>query len=894
MERLFSTLKPTMTTKILIIEMTPFEINVIKNELDTTGINHVTQCIDFTEDWKTTFEAFNPHIVIAAYDCIVNVSANKLNWSLITASVPVICYAGAIGEENAIQLIKGGIADIVFQNNIKALVPKIRAALESLKITIADVVDNEHADLKCGMVSNTVLENCMEGILLTVPDGGILSANAAACEMFGMSEAELLAKDRMKLIDPTDQNLQILLEERRTKGKAKGEIRLVRKDGTVFPAIISSVLFSDIDGQPRTALIFRDISNFRESELQLHTTKNKLAEAFRQLNKTLEASQDIICSFDSQARFVSVNKACETIWGYTADELIGKVCFDFVLAEDQNITTQTDKSIKEGMPVTVFENRYVHKSGKVVYMLWSAIWDENEQLSYATAKDITNIKKLQKTNEVERKRFLDLYDLAPCCLGILKGPEHIFEMANPLYLQLINRGPDIIGKRVNEVLPELKGQGIFELLDEVYNTGGSFVANEKLIQFDTHGDNILSDAYLNFMYLAHRNDEGDVDGILFFAIDVTEQVVSRLKIEESAKLYHNLIMELPVAAYSCDPQGNIVIYNKAAAQLWGREPQIGKDMWCGSWKMFAPDGKPIPPHSSPMAIALNEGRTVSGTEIIIEHETGERRNILPHAIPYFNAANEITGAVTMLTDITDAKEAEMSLLQQNKELLKANKELDRFVYSVSHDLRSPLTSILGIANFIADESGEPETIAHIEMIKESVHRLDGFIRKILSYSQNNRTRLDVEPIVINDKILCIINSLQHMSAARHIDYRIDIAEDSPFGSDSPRFNAILENLISNAIKYQNPGEPNKYIKIVGRVEQNTFRFSVSDNGIGIPAEYHDKIFDMFFRISGNAEGSGIGLYIVKDMVEQLGGTIKVNAQKSDVTQFDVVLKNYLL
>lgn len=159
-----------------------------------------------------------------------------------------------------------------------------------------------------------------------------------------------------------------------------------------------------------------------------------------------------------------------------------------------------------------------------------------------SAKDITEKKVLEKFFEVESQRFQDLYAQAPSCMGMLKGPNHIFELANPLYLNLIGKN-DIIGKTVKEVLPELEAQGIFEILDTVYETGQSFSANEMLVKLDRQGTGVLSDTYLNYIYQAYRNHEGTIDGIFFFAIDVTEQVLSRKKIEFSENRFKTLIHE---------------------------------------------------------------------------------------------------------------------------------------------------------------------------------------------------------------------------------------------------------------------------------------------------------------------------------------------------------------
>jgi PAS domain S-box-containing protein len=566
-------------------------------------------------------------------------------------------------------------------------------------------------------------------------------------------------------------------------------------------------------------------------------------------------------------------------------------------------------------------------------------------------------------------------------------------------------------------LPELEAQGIFEFLNTVYKTGETFSANEMLVKFDYHGTGKLVDTYLNFIYQAHRDVDNHVDGILFFANDVTEQVLSRKKIEEREKQYRDLIHNLPVAAYSCDAEGHILIYNKAAVALWGREPEIGKDLWCGSWNIYNKRNYPIPIDLCPMAVALKEGVPVLGEEIIIERPNGDKRNVLPYPVPFLDAYGTVTGAVNVLADITetkltqkalkksekkyrylfdnnpmpmwvidlitykfldvnkmailqygysreeflsmtavdirpiedkdhfikssdtsdinkknynrgkwnhlkkdgniipveiiahkinyegvparlilsnditDRKRAEEKLEQQNLELIKTNSELDRFVYSVSHDLRSPLTSVLGLISFIEEESQETDTLEHVKMIRNSINRLDEFIKNILSYSRNKRTRLEVKKILLQKTVLDIIDSLNSMEEAKGIHFEIDIKENAPFHSDILHFNTILENLISNALKHHKKNQNDSYIKITGWSDLHKLELSVVDNGIGIDSAYHDKIFDMFFRLSGKKDGSGIGLYIVKETVEKLEGTIQVESELGIGTTFIITLKN---
>src|SRR5688572_19065187 len=124
---------------------------------------------------------------------------------------------------------------------------------------------------------------------------------------------------------------------------------------------------------------------------------------------------------------------------------------------------------------------------------------------------------------------------------------------------------------------------------------------------------------------------------------------------ESVELYRQLIHSLPAAIYLCDSEGFVILYNKKAVELWGREPEIGKDLWCGSWKIFDADGNPLPIDKCPMAISLKEGRPVENEEIIVERPDGTRRNVQPSPRPLFDESGKLVGAVNLLMDVTDQK-----------------------------------------------------------------------------------------------------------------------------------------------------------------------------------------------------------------------------------------------
>jgi PAS domain S-box-containing protein len=253
--------------------------------------------------------------------------------------------------------------------------------------------------------------------------------------------------------------------------------------------------------------------------------------------------------------------------------------------------------------------------------------------------------------------------------------------------------------------------------------------------------------------------------------------------------------------------------------------------------------------------------------------------------------HQVIGVACHSRDITERMETELELERQNKELIKTNFELDRFVYSVSHDLRSPLTSIMGLVSFIEEETAEPETLEHVKMIKSGIDRLDGFIKNILSYSRTNRTKTEISKIELTEIAEEVVETLRHIRDAEGIDFEIAFEENQPFYSDKQSLFTLFENIVSNAIKFHKKENIGNYIKISGQTHKDFLDLTIEDNGIGIPSEHQDRIFEMFFRSSAKIAGSGIGLYIVKEIVAKLQGSIEVDSKLGRGTAFHIRLKN---
>ena len=231
----------------------------------------------------------------------------------------------------------------------------------------------------------------------------------------------------------------------------------------------------------------------------------------------------------------------------------------------------------------------------------------------------------------------------------------------------------------------------------------------------------------------------------------------------------------------------------------------------------------------------------------------------------------------------------MELVENNILLSKTNAELDRFVYSTSHDLRAPLSSIMGLINITLDTQNPTEVKRYLALMKDRVHSLHDFIKDITDYSRNNRLEVKREPVKLADLAREVWESLKFSPEAENIDFKIDIPADIYIESDKNRLRVIIGNLISNAVRYHDLKKDQQYIRLSYQMNGRVSYIQVEDNGQGIAREYHNKIFEMFFRANEESKGSGLGLYIVKEALTKLSGSIRLESTIGIGTTFTIIL-----
>ena len=253
---------------------------------------------------------------------------------------------------------------------------------------------------------------------------------------------------------------------------------------------------------------------------------------------------------------------------------------------------------------------------------------------------------------------------------------------------------------------------------------------------------------------------------------------------------------------------------------------------------------------------------------------------------------ELFGSVDLLLVSLMGMSMVMWFLEDERENLnRENKELDSFLSNTSHDLRTPIASILGLTYLGKIELQEEKARSFMNMIEERIRKLDLVIGDILSLSRSKKVDLKFEQLDfprLLDETIADIRFNKGVSAIQ-LDYQE--GPNDTFKSDYNQIKIILNNLMSNAVKYHNLNQPNPYIKVTFRRTRSIVEISIEDNGQGISAENIPKIFDMFYRASPTTDGTGLGLYIVEEALAKINGTITVESELGKGSTFKVVLEN---
>ncbi|MDF7814008.1 PAS domain-containing protein [Hymenobacter sp. YC55] len=511
-----------------------------------------------------------------------------------------------------------------------------------------------------------------------------------------------------------------------------------------------------------------------------------------------------------------------------------------------------------------------------------------------------------KRQAAERETFYQVFAHTPASIALLRGANHRFEYVNAAYQQLF---PDrqLTGRTVAEALPETEEAGFLTQLDNVYRSGDTFFGLELPMHLQPREGHPDQPVYYTFTYQAYREND-QIAGISIFAYDVTDQVRTREQGEQERRQLHRLFMEAPAPiVIMAGPDLVLQLVNPAYQRIFPGRALLGKPVLEALPEI---DGTPIHEYlrgvydtgqtfvaqELPLQLARTEGGPLE--ELYFTFTYQARRTTQGKVDGVLVFAHEVTDQVQARRIVEESGQHALALAQElstaNEQLRRTNVDLDNFIYTASHDLKAPISNIEGLLYLLQDELPaavfEEEYVGStLTRMLEAVERFKRTIEHLTDVSKLQKEYAAPTTLVNLAAVLADVHQdlaplLQETGAVLVLE--VGAVPPVPFSEKNLR--SVVYNLLSNALKYRSPNRKPQ-VDVRGYERAGYVVLEVHDNGLGIDADHVPRLFDMFQRFHSHVEGSGIGLFMVKRMVENAGGRIEVHSQPGVGTTFLVYL-----
>ena len=525
----------------------------------------------------------------------------------------------------------------------------------------------------------------------------------------------------------------------------------------------------------------------------------------------------------------------------------------------------------------------------------------NQELEARVQARTWEVEAARAEAEEQRNRLERLFRQAPALINLFTGPDHVFSLVHPSTRLLLPNRP-LLGLPRRQALPELPEQQ-HEPLDRVYRTGEAVHQHERLTRLDRFGTGELTEVYLDLSYQPLFDASGRIEGVMSFALDVTEQVRARQERETQRQQLQAVFAQAPVAV--CVFQGEayvLDIVNPLMAEMLGHPlpALVGQPFF---------DVLPELRDQELPALLATVRRT--GSPFVAREREIQLARHLPGEPGYFNFVyqpllddlHQVTGIVCVATEVSEQVRARRQVQELNEELaaineelqasneelndsnaqlLRTNVDLDNFIYTASHDLKAPISNLEGLLYLLREElpaamAQSPHVAPTLARMLESVER---FKRTIDHLTEVSKLQKEHAPALALVDLAAVVEDVRRDLAPllreTNAAMRVDVTDFPPILFSEKNLRSVVYNLLSNALKYRSPNR-RPHVDVRAHVRSGYTVLEVHDNGLGIAAAHLPRLFTMFQRFHDHVEGTGIGLYMIKRMVENAGGRIEVHS-----------------
>ena len=725
-----------------------------------------------------------------------------------------------------------------------------------------------------------IYENVNDAFVLIDLNGYVLKMNKIAEQMFGyQNNGKPL--NLMEKVHPKDYKytLDAFKKLLKTGRYSKYRSRIIAPDETVKTLEVNCSLVFDKDGQITGALgIARDVTQEIEVQELLEQQKKQMDIIFD------NSPVGIVLSKEKDDDFLLINKAIGDMLGYTMEEMKEVTVNQFTHPDDRKISQRFRERLSTGKIDNYnIEKRYIKKSGEVVWAktVVNSVKDSTGKVKFQVAivEDITE-NKLAKEKLIESENRLSSLISNLDSAVLLENEQREIAIVNKKFCDIFSMPmspEELVGQDCAKLLKE--SIGFFEEPERIEGRINKLIKDKKVILGDEL--RLIDGRILERDYIPISQDS-EYKGHLWTYRDVTLSRNYRKNLETQKKRYSNIIANLKLGLVELSGEGKILSANKSFVKMTGFEEEeiLGKSLR-GLFKK-----ERIKDLIQQRNKNKREGKTGS-YEFKFINNSNEEKILLVSAAPSYSIKGEMIGSIGIILDITHIKKLE----SQKEELLKTlemrNVELEEYAHIVSHDLKSPLRSISALTSWLKEDYGDnigEDGKKNIDLIQEVVQKMETLINDILNYSSIKEKSNELEDVDIYE----LISDIKKLIfVPKHITINID--ENLPvIKADKVRIQQLFQNLISNAVNYTD--KEKGYVNIGYQDKKKHHLFTVEDNGVGIAKEYHDKIFKVFESLGDHKDSTGIGLSIVKKIVEVYEGKIWLESEEGKGTTFFIEFK----
>jgi PAS domain S-box-containing protein len=775
-------------------------------------------------------------------------------------------------------------------------------------------------------------------------------ANERVLEYWGRSREQVMHKPLFEALpEARGQGFEELITGVYTTGErfsAKERTVTLERNGQLEPTHIDFIYepFRQSDGTITGVLVICNETTERV------TTRQKLEESEAQLRTLVESAPFPIGVYLGPEMTISLaNQSIMDVWG-KGNDVVGK-SYKYILPEleTQPIFAQINSVLATGKAYHARHQQVdivVDGRLQAYYFNYSftPLFDAEGKVYGVmnTAAEVTDLIRARRALEASETRLRSIIATAPAGMGLFVGRDLIVELPNQTFIDIVGKGPDIVGKPLREVMPELlsENQPFLQILDDVYTSGTMFQSYGSRVDIVQQG--VMTHNYYNITYTPLRDEQGEVYAILDIAIDVTKEITIRKQLEEAEATLRGAMDLASIGVWELDMQTGQMTYSERLKQLFEfTQDAITQDRLYNliheqdRLRLEEAVARTADPESDGL---LDEEYT------IITQQTGRQRIVRAQGKMYVDDARRPYRLVGSMRDMTEERQSQMALeqlvQQRTEELAAANEELaaineelttnneeyvaineeleeandllvrsndnlQKFAYVASHDLQEPLRKIQQFGDLLRNQYGPHlgNGVDYLERIQSAASRMSTLIKDLLSFSRIATQRDESEPVALNKIVNGTLTTLELVIA--ETDARIEVEPLPTIAGDASQLGQLFQNLLANALKFRQAGttpliqiRANNVLAAdlpisvkPARSARRYHRIDVIDNGIGFDEKYLDRIFQVFQRLHGRAEfsGTGIGLAICEKVATNHGGAITASSQPGEGATFSVYL-----